>query len=196
MLYAPGSHDLERPESVEEAARFSYFSRPIKNTLPERSMTLLEVYRNIKSERNQWQTMALRSLTNREEARRFKSRAFDYVTFSGVFSRRSEQSLIQPSGLLCIDLDHVPDLLALKLSLLNDHYFETQLQFVSPSGDGLKWIVAIDHSVHPHGIWFSAIVNYLHEVYGAEADASGKDISRACYLPWDPDAYLHPKYLK
>ncbi len=79
--------------------------------------------------------------------------------------------------------------------MLNDEYFETELLFVSPSGDGLKWIISIDITEATHQNFFQAIANYIKEVYQLEVDKSGKDISRACFLPHDPEVYINPKYL-
>lgn len=179
---------------IEVSGEFSFFRRPIQNTVPYKDITLLQVYHDIQSVRNQGQTIALRALTNKEQARAFKAKNFDYVTFSGSFTKRNEQSLIRHSGLLTIDLDRVADLPVLRKVLLTDPYFETELLFVSPSGDGLKWIVAIDPQLHPHGHWFRAIANYFHITYQVNVDASGKDLSRACFLPYDPEVFIHPKY--
>ena len=52
-LSKPRTENLSRPETLSEAVRFSYFKRPVKNTVPSREMTLEEAYLEIKSERNQ-----------------------------------------------------------------------------------------------------------------------------------------------
>lgn len=59
---------------------------------------------------------------------------------------------------------------------------------------GLKWIIPIDLSEVNHQEYFKAVANYIHSNYGLEVDQSGKDISRACFLPHDPNVYLNPKY--
>ena len=87
--------------------------------------------------------------------------------------------------------------------LLDDFYLETKLLFRSPSGDGLKWIVPIDPFKHrlgaftlqeAHSLNFEAVFNYIQHKYNVEVDKSGKDVSRACFLPYDPEAYINPKY--
>ena len=110
-----------------------------------------------------------------------------------MFSERANDKLVEHSGYLCLDFDHVQDLDALKQTLLNDPYFETQLMFRSPSGDGLKWIVKINIALMPHSDYFRSVSNYLVQTYGIEPDKSGKDVSRACFLPYDPEAYLDPE---
>lgn len=195
-LSGSGSDNALSPDSLVGPFKFSFYRRPVKNTVPTREMTLLEVYHDIKSERNQGQTKALRAMANKEQAKAFKAQSFDYVTFSGTFSKRNDASLVRHSGLLTIDLDHVVDLLSLKTTLLVDPFFDTELLFVSPSGDGLKWIVSIDPQSHSHQHWFKAIAHYLKITYQVEVDASGKDLSRACFLPYDPEVYIHTKYIK
>ena len=78
--------------------------------------------------------------------------------------------------------------------LLNDEYFDTEILFTSPSGDGLKWIVSIDITEHGHKDWFTSIKNYIQEAHQLDVDSAGKDVSRACFLPHDANIYLHPKY--
>lgn len=189
----PCTENFSTPEILVEEVKFSFFRRPVKNTVPCKEMTLEEAYLELKSERHQGQTNALRAIQGKEEARLFKARNFDYVTFSGTFSKRNDQTLIRHSGLLTIDLDHVADLTGLKKTLLADIFIETKLLFISPSGDGLKWIVSIDLEVYTHLQWFRAIAHYLRVTYQVEVDASGKDISRACFLPFDPQVIYSPK---
>ena len=45
---------------------------------------------------------------------------------------------------MCLDFDHVTEPEALKQKLINHEYFDTELMFTSPSGDGVKWIISID----------------------------------------------------
>ena len=79
--------------------------------------------------------------------------------------------------------------------LLNDPKIETELLFTSPSGDGLKWIVPIYYNDLTHDEYFEAVKNYLDDAYNLKIDASGKNFSRACFLPHDPNIYINPKYL-
>ena len=126
-----------------------------------------------------------------------KRKYFDYVTFSGVFTKRNNASLIKHSELLTIDIDNIQTenkLLKIKNQLLTDPYFSTELMFTSPRGKGLKWIIKISLETATHLEYFTAVANYLHKTYRIEMDTSGADVSRACLLPYDPEAYIHPKY--
>jgi len=176
--------------------QFSFFSSPITNTKPSKNFTLLDAYHYIIGDTAKERTQKLRSFADTKQSRIFKAANFDYCTFSGTFASRTDKALIHHSGLLCIDFDHLQNLDSLRSQLLQDEYFDTQLLFRSPSGDGLKWVIEIDISQTPHSDYFRAVANYLFQTYGVEADKSGKDISRACFLPHDPNCFINPKISK
>lgn len=191
-----------KPETINPSLQtkgsapvFSYYRRPVGNTTPEKEIDLLQVYNLIKGKDFVGQTAMLRTIRDEKEARRYKATHFDYVTFSGTFSKRCDEALKVQSGLLTLDFDHIVHLHDLKERLLCDEYFETELLFFSPSGDGLKWIIAIDLEKGTHAVWFKAIDAYINATYQLEVDKSGKDVSRACFLPADSNIYINPRYL-
>ena len=173
----------------------SYFERPISNKVPQRTMTLVEVARLVKSTTIMSQTQALRQINDDAKARVFKGCNFPYVTPAGIFSYCNDQSLLKHSGVLCMDLDHVEDVNGLKRKLIADRLFQTLLAFRSPSGDGLKWFVRIDLQKCSHRQWFDAVRNYLMATYGLsekQVDPSVRNESRACFLCYDPEVYVNP----
>ena len=177
-------------------ASFSFFKAPVQNIIPHKSISLLDAYNYIIGEYAKQRTEKLRDIKEPKQARQFKANNFDYCTFSGVFTSRNDKKIVQHSGLMAVDFDHLPNLEEVRQSLLVDEYFDTQLLFVSPSGDGLKWIIPIDTTTTPHGEYFAAVANYILQTYGVAVDKSGRDISRACFLPHDPQAFINPIYLK
>ena len=179
----------------KKAFALSFFKAPIKNTIPHKTVSLVQVYNAITGEYYKQHTEKLRSITDVVQARKYKATNFDYCTFSGVFTARNDKSLVTHSELMCIDFDHVQNIDTLRQSLLADEYFDTQLLFVSPSGDGLKWIIEINTRKAPHGEYFASVANYILQTYSVEVDKSGKDISRACFLPFDPNAFINPLLL-
>jgi hypothetical protein len=187
------TESINYPNSVQP--RFSYFPGPISNTKPMREVSLLEIYNYIKSDAFASKTNTLRAITDPKKAKAFKKYNFSYVTFSGIFSIRSNESIIKHSGLLTVDLDHVKDVLGLKEYLLIDKYFETQLLFISPSGNGLKWIIPIDPSVKSHCKYFDAVSKYVLATYNHKVDPTGREVARACFLPQDLDVYINPRYI-
>lgn len=175
--------------------KFSFYKAPIKNVFPYANITIKDLYKVITGTRYKESTEILRSIEKPLEARNFKSERLEYVTFSGTFKKRADASLIKHSGLMVIDIDHVDNVDELKEKLIADKLFTTELLFRSPGGKGLKWVIAIDLNVCNHLSWFNAVAAYLQNTHNLTADKSGKDISRACYLPYDPDAYINPRYL-
>ena len=179
-----------------EGYPFSFFRAPITNTKPHIHTTLRHIHNAIIGNHYKTRTEKLRTITDTATARKFKATNFDYCTFSGIFTARNDKSLIKHSGLLCLDFDNLQNVENLFNQLLNDEYFDTQLLFRSPSGNGLKWIIPIDTTQTTHGNYFAAVANYISQTYGVTVDKSGKDISRACFLSHDPQAYINPLILK
>lgn len=177
--------------------RFSYFKRPITNVKPLKTVTLVEVYELIRGTTFSGNTAQLRLLSDKKVIRRYKSLHFDYVTFSGIFKERRDENLQHLSNLLTIDMDDIPsqDIPHLKKQLFQDEYFHTELLFTSPSGKGIKWIISYDADRTNHAFFFNAVANYIRSTYKIRVDRSGKDPSRACFLSFDPNCYIHPQYL-
>lgn len=174
----------------------SYFNAPIMNKVPSRTVTLAEVAQIIRSSQLGLQTQKLRTIRQKDEARLYKGCNFPYVTLSGVFSYCNDASLVKHSRLLCIDLDGVEDVDGLKQRLIADGHFFTVLAFRSPSGNGLKWVIVIDLDVCDHKTWFHAVRNYLLANYGDSltpkmVDSQCQNVSRACFLCYDPSAYVN-----
>jgi hypothetical protein len=175
---------------------FSFFKAPVSNTKPHKAVGVLDTYNYIVGKYAKERTEKLQAISDVAQAQKYKAANFDYCTFSGVFTTRNDKALIKHSGLLCIDFDHLQKVDTLRNQLLQDEYFDTQFLFVSPSGNGLKWIIAIDTTTTTHGDYFAAVANYVLQTCGIAVDKSGRDISRACFLPHDPQAFINPVYLK
>ena len=198
MPSATDNIQTSQPKSPQSPCSplFSFFKAPINNIKPHSASTLRKVYNAIVGNYYEERTEKLRAISDVGQARKFKASNFDYCTFSGTFTTRNDKALIKHSGLLCVDFDHLNSIETLFNSLLQDEYFDTQLLFRSPSGDGLKWIISIDTAETTHSDYFVAVANYIQQTYGIAVDKSGKDISRACFIPHDPQAFINPIYLK
>ncbi len=182
---------------------FSMFSRPITNKRPYTVVNLKDVHAFITSDIAKDETLEYRSITDDKARREYKAKHFDYCTFSGIFKVREDKAILQHSGLICLDFDHLKDVEATFEQLKNDQYFDTLLLFRSPSGDGLKWVISFVDSFHRYGNdhesygeyqirFFLSLYNYIFNHYDVEVDRRCRNLSRACFLPYDPDAYLNP----
>ena len=185
---------------------FSIFRRPITNKHPYQVVNLIDVFNYIISDFAKDRTNELRTIKDDRYRRQYKANKFDYCTFSGIFSVRTDKAIIQHSGLICLDFDHLKDVEAIFEALKEDTYFETLLLFRSPSGNGLKWVISFHDSYFRYGKdgesysdyqvrFFAGLYNYIFNHYDVEVDRSCRNLSRACFLPHDPAAYLNPSLL-
>lgn len=111
------------------------------------------------------------------------------ICFSGTFSKRSDNSIIEHSGLICLDFDNFKsaELMDQAKNGFKDDSF-THAVFTSPSGNGLKVIVKIPKDIDNHKLYFNALRDYYNT---EEFDVTSKNLSRVCYESYDPDIYVN-----
>ncbi|MGM9510159.1 BT4734/BF3469 family protein [Larkinella sp. GY13] len=167
---------------------FSFFKGGIRVNAPSATLTLADAVRLISDGTYRQKVQQIRTFPD-PKARKPLKEGLDYVTFSGVFApTRLVKNLKQHSRLLVLDFDHVENLDETRLQLQADPH--TLVLFASPSGDGLKLILEIDPDRHPEA--FADLAFYFRQTYRLDVDASGSDVSRPCFLSYDPDVYLNP----
>lgn len=174
---------------------FQFYQAPIMTVHSRKTMTIKEAYQYITSLVPMERTHKLRAMENEKEAKKFKAMNFDFACFSGTFSYRDANNLIEHSGLMCLDYDHVGNshqLWALRERLLQDPMLKTELLFTSPSGDGLKQVVEIDLTLGDHLAWFNVLKNYIKVNHRYEIDKACSDVCRSCFLPHDASCYVNP----
>lgn len=170
---------------------------------PQQTQTIGWVYEYITSERARRATEELRAMAptaTRQQKQDFKALRFEYATFSGIFSYRNARSLVVRSPFLAIDIDDLSstdEARDVQQRLCQDTHVETALCFVSPKGLGVKWVVTLPDWTEgiPFREQFERVRRYVGFNYGLDPDKSGSDVCRACYLPWDAECYINPKYV-
>ena len=110
------------------------------------------------------------------------------VLWSGRFSQRRSDALTQHSGLLCADLDGLNRQLPAVRDKLKASPHLWAL-FLSPSGEGLKAIFRVSADGAKHAGNFRAVEQHVWELTAIQIDESGKDVSRLCFLSYDPELY-------
>ncbi len=130
---------------------------------------------------------------NKPAYRKFKGRQLPAFTPAGVFSRRNRKGLVSHSGLLVLDYDDVEEPNLAHMKELASGAAHTAAAFVSPSGTGIKVLVAVEpkptDAVSHTGAWRAAAAHYDELLSGA-ADSSGKDLPRLTLLAHDASAYF------
>jgi len=105
------------------------------------------------------------------------------VCFSGTFNKRNDKSILEHSGLICLDFDDYE-----KKSIMKEHKDKIAKDkyvysvFVSPSGNGLKVLIKIPADIDKHVNYFNSLEEYFDSPY---FDTTSKNISRVCYESWD-----------
>jgi predicted P-loop ATPase len=130
-----------------------------------------------------WQDIALevRNAPNKE-IKELKKKTAPLVTISGSFSARKDDALRKHSNYIAIDIDNLEDAAATKDRIANDPYLYAA--FISISGKGLCLIIKIDGTRHLDA--FNGIAAYLYNEYQLIVDQSGKNVSRARFISYDP----------
>ena len=110
------------------------------------------------------------------------------VTWSGTFSQRASDKLVQHSGLLVADLDSLGENLpGVRKELLTSPHLWALC--VSPCGDGLKAVFRVLADEEKHRANWRAVEKHVFELTGVQIDQSGKDPARLCFMSYDPGLY-------
>lgn len=116
------------------------------------------------------------------------------VTFSGVFSpERFDDKLIEYSNMVVLDVDDISkkDLVRFKRELMNDEHVAC---FFDGPTKGVKILFHVSTEAKEHKLAFFALSNYIKDNYDIIIDRSGKNVSRLCFVSYDPDLYYNPSY--
>lgn len=111
------------------------------------------------------------------------------ILFSGTFRQRNDASIINHSGLICLDFDKF------ETNVLLDK-FRSQLKedayafsiFTSPSGNGLKCLVKIPQDINNHKLYFDSLKDKYNSKY---FDISCSNLSRICFESYDPEIHIN-----
>ena len=153
------------------------FHRPIDLILERiKNGTNKELIKKIRSEKN-------------KKIRQELKQHLPAVCFSGVFTKRTDSSISEHSGIICLDFDGYEkrkDMLQDKEKFTKNKYVYSV--FISPSGKGLKVLVKIPKDTDNHVNYFNSLENYFNNEH---FDTTSKNISRVCYESWDALIYVN-----
>jgi hypothetical protein len=150
--------------------------RVILSRIKEGSETTKDLVKRIRLEKNKPERQELKKL-------------LPAICFSGTFNKRTDASLIQHSGLICLDFDGYSkqkELLQDKENLTKNKYVFSV--FISPSGNGLKVLVKIPADADNHTNYFNSLEKYFNSQY---FDKTSKNVSRVCYESYDPLLHIN-----
>lgn len=159
----------------------------VTNTAIHSYISLQEFTDLVKSETYKEQIEKVRLASNKTEKNNLKKKLDSVVFGVSFYKKRHSSDIKDATGLICLDFDDVKNLEEVKRNLSLDLY--TNLLFTSPSGNGLKLVVKID--TDDFTLAWNQLYWYYKDKYGIEADKSGKDAVRACFVSYDPEIYLN-----
>lgn len=149
-----------------------------------------EVLDRIKRGNNRHLIEQIRSETNKQKRDTLKKRLF-WICFSGEFTKRNNESMVEHSGYICLDFDGIPE--------REMQIWRTKIQaskhtyscFTSPSGNGLKviWKVPECKTNEEHNLRFEAIAKQFESC--RYFDHNVKGWSRVCFESYDPHIYVN-----
>lgn len=131
----------------------------------------------------------IRDTEDKDERNELK-KGLPSVCFGGKFSSRTDNSLIQASGIMSIDFDGFntnDDLIGKRFELEMDDY--THACFTSPSGNGIKVLVKIPKT---DAKGYKAYFKAMQEYYDCENfDKACSNISRVTYESIDENIFVN-----
>lgn len=98
-----------------------------------------------------------------------------------------------------VDIDHIEAkgmvMSQIRMQIQSDS--RVVLSFLSPGEDGLKVLFKFKERCYDAGVYslfYKAFIRQFSQQYGLEQvlDAKTSDVSRACFISMDPDAYYNP----
>lgn len=157
-------------------------------------VSILQVLKGIRDGRWKDIVESVRECEDKNERSELK-KSLPAVTFSGTFNdTRKEKNLKEYSSLMVIDIDDIKpnELGGIKDSLSQDPYI---ISFFESPSRGIKALVQVDSDAEHHKSWaFPFVQEYFKDAHDIKIDRSGKDISRLCYVSYDPDLYFAKMY--
>lgn len=174
----------------DDVKKFSIFQNHYRNTATVSFDKIANAIINGRFKEQVEKVRQLRTDGKLDEANKEKQK-LDAFTSSGVFvGRRNAENLKLYSQLIILDFDKLDNDKLTECITKARSIEYTYCSFISPSGNGLKVLCMVDSGKEHHKIAYSQVANYYEEEFKIEIDRSGSDITRLCYLPYDPQFFL------
>ncbi|EOG6905481.1 DUF3987 domain-containing protein [Flavobacterium psychrophilum] len=126
-----------------------------------------------------------------KQADELKSELLAFTT-SGTFDKQRKSEFLKTySQIINLDFDHIPlEELESLVAKINDCKF-TLASFISPRGEGIKVFIKINSNAEKHAIAYNQVANFYKTITGFEFDPKCKDITRLCFVSYDPNTFLN-----
>jgi len=170
---------------------FSGFNQPVENK------SLLLIIKDIKDGKYRTEIEHLRSFiasgdTLKAEQVKKQLPAFTpSATFKGG---RKIDFIDQYSGFVHLDFDKLtPEQLNSAFQAITQIPFSFAC-FRSPSGNGIKVFIQVTTGSEHHSAIYKQAQEYYEKALGITSDSKCKDITRLCFVSFDPSTFINPSY--
>lgn len=175
-------------------SKFSFFVGGINKIIPKENIALKELIDRIKSNKYKYQINEIRNCKDKDLQRELKNK-LDYCIPSGVFTTRANEIVLKDkmqsaSGILSLDVDEYHgDYTKLKDYIRKDEYV---LAIFDSPREKLKIFINVPPEQDNDLFWrrWVAACKFFGNRWSCEFDEL-KDITRACFVSWDPNAYCN-----
>jgi putative DNA primase/helicase len=177
----------------------SGFDRPVttdEGHTPKASYPLANVLHAFQNGTYQAQIEKLRPIYHQygKESAAYKKakNTLPHVAFNGIYRYLSKDGFMASSGLIQGDHDDLNDVAGLRARYADDPH--CVYAFVSPSGAGLKVgirVVPLPIDTDTYRTAWVYVASHYQKLFGVTWDKACKDVSRTCFVSWDPDLYVN-----
>lgn len=155
------------------------------------TMKLQEVIDAVKNGKYETQIDNLRSIKKEDVKYGELKKRLPHFTSSGTFNNsRKTENLMNYNGIIVLDIDKVGE----RAEEIKNNAAEVEFTlaaFISPGGEGVKILVKTDATSETHEKYFNSIADYYERTINVSVDQSGKDVSKACFISYDPALYCN-----
>lgn len=163
-----------------------------KNKIEDKN--IIDVLHEIKSNLYEKDIISLRTAIKNGDfslAEKLKKSLVAFTPSATFFHSRTIGEINKLSSIVCIDYDDLPieeiDELCIKIN--RSKY--TFSSFISPSGNGIKIFVKVNSTIENHQDVYKDVSNYYNALIGYENDTKCKDVTRLCFVSYDPNSYIN-----
>lgn len=157
--------------------------------MPVADKSLILITKEITEGKYKAEVEQVRSAGNKEEADRLKKQLPAFTPSATFKGGRKLEHLVSYSQFIILDFDK------LSPEQLQSAFYKasaipyTFSCFRSPSGNGIKILVQVNTGLQAHKQAWQQVSDYYQKQIELPIDPSGKDVTRLCFVSYDPEAY-------
>jgi len=173
----------------------SFFKNGIVDTTPTGDFTFEAIFKAVKEGRWLGIVNQLRVLEYGSEPFKTHKKKLPYFTpHCTINGERVNVNAAELSGLFCFDLDYSDNknvaLDELKTIMVYNSFIHSF--FDSPSEKGLKFFVKVKYEREQFKRAYEYTMKYFQQVFGIKLDIGQGNLSQACFISYDPNAFYNP----